>query len=180
MKEAPRPPLPEVAFIGRSNVGKSSLLNALFNRKNLAHTSAAPGKTRLLNYFLVNDQYYFVDLPGYGYAKLSREIRKSWPAMIETYLLNNHQLQMICLLIDARHSLQNSDEEMITWLHHHEKPFFIVLTKWDKLSQKDRARQLKHFHNHLPDHHLITFSIRNETYRDDLRKFLLSLLINKS
>jgi GTP-binding protein len=178
LADKPVPDLPEIVFAGRSNVGKSSLLNALCNRKNLARTSASPGKTQLINYYNVDNSLYFVDLPGYGFAKLSRSIRSKWPEMIETFLLENKMIFMICLLIDARHPLQKRDSEMLEWLQYHQMPFSIILTKIDKLSRKDYDRQISAFSRRFPDKRLIPFSINGEKYREELRKFLLSYLNN--
>ncbi len=115
--QKPSPSLPEVAVAGRSNVGKSSLINVLFNRKKLAKISSTPGKTRLINYFLVDERIYFVDLPGYGYAKLSKHEREKWQKNIESYLRENKNLELVLLLIDMRHGLLPIDRVMIDWLN---------------------------------------------------------------
>ena len=124
----------EFAFIGRSNVGKSSLINMLTNRSGLAQTSATPGKTMLINHFLVNDQWYLVDLPGYGYAQRSRDSRLQLRRMIEDYILRREQMTCLFLLIDGRHKPQKNDLEFIQWLGENGVPFCIVFTKLDKLS----------------------------------------------
>jgi len=180
IRDIPKPDYPEIIFAGRSNVGKSSLLNTLLDRKNLARISSYPGKTQVINYFLVNDQFYFVDLPGYGYAKLSKKIRKQWPVMIENFFLGNKRKKIVCLLIDSRHSLQSLDREMINWLEHNDLPFVIILTKIDKLNQKEYGHQMKNFQSFLPGYEIIPFTIRKEKYKQVLRDFLLSYLINVS
>lgn len=138
--------LPEVAFVGRSNVGKSSLLNSLVNRKKLAMTSSSPGKTRLINFFLINDSFYFVDLPGYGFAKVSQGIKKSWAAFIETYLTGRETLRLIALLVDVRHPPTADDVAMYQWLIHFNLPTVIVATKADKISRgnwQKHTRQIR-------------------------------------
>ena len=124
--------LPEYAFIGRSNVGKSSLINALTNRKSLAKTSSTPGKTQMINYFLINEAWHLVDLPGYGYAKLSKKHRASLKQMINNYMIKRSQLVNTFVLIDSRHSPQKIDLEFIDYLGQHQVPFSIVFTKTDK------------------------------------------------
>jgi len=137
-------PIPHIVFTGKSNVGKSSLLNRLLNRKNLAKTSQTPGKTRLVNYFLINDRFFFTDLPGYGYAKVSKEEQKHWGQLIETYLKTTPTIAMIFLLIDIRHDPGAHDRQMIEWLHYCRLPFRILLTKADKLSNNKVFNQRTH------------------------------------
>lgn len=134
-------PIPHVVFAGKSNVGKSSLLNKLLNRKGLAKTSQTPGKTRLINYFLINDRFYFVDIPGYGYAKVSKQEKKGWQELIESYLQGTPQIGLIFLLIDIRHDPGEHDQDMITYLKHFALPFRILLTKADKLSKNKSISQ---------------------------------------
>lgn len=124
----------EYAFIGRSNVGKSSLINMLTGRKNLAMTSSTPGKTMLINHFLINDEWYIVDLPGYGYAQRSKESRQKLEQMIKNFVLNRYQMTNLFVLIDGRHKPQRIDLEFMEWLGENEIPFSIVFTKLDKLS----------------------------------------------
>lgn len=124
----------EYAFIGRSNVGKSSLINMLLSKKDLAKTSSKPGKTQLINHFLVNDSWYVVDLPGYGYASRSKEQREQFERMIKGYILNRPQMTNLFLLIDSRHKPQKIDLEFMDWLGENEVPFSIVFTKLDKMS----------------------------------------------
>jgi GTP-binding protein len=126
---------PEYAFIGRSNVGKSSLINMLTNRKGLAMTSQKPGKTQLINHFLVNDAWYIVDLPGYGYARRGKEGRERMRGMIESYIMNRSQLANLFVLLDCRHEPQAIDLDFIQWLGENAVPFAIVFTKTDKISR---------------------------------------------
>lgn len=128
----PKPGLPEYAFLGRSNVGKSSLINMLINRKNLARTSGSPGKTRAVNHFLINENWYLVDLPGYGFAKVSKSIKADWSKMIRDYISNRKTLVNTFLLIDSRIDPQETDLEMIQWFGKNQLPFIIVFTKADK------------------------------------------------
>lgn len=134
--KCPAPKLPEYAFIGRSNVGKSSLINMLCMRKDLAKTSGKPGKTQLINHFLINESWYLVDLPGYGYAKVAREQREKWQTFIEDYILERPNLMCTFVLIDSRIPPQKIDLEFMSWMGEHHIPFVIVFTKIDKLSKK--------------------------------------------
>ena len=138
----PQEPIPEYAFIGRSNVGKSSLINMLVERKKLAKTSSTPGKTRLINHFKINNQWYLADLPGYGYAKVSKKERESFARMIEKYATQRSNLVCFFVLIDARIPPQQIDLDFIEWLGDSQLPFVIVLTKVDKISQKVKSKNL--------------------------------------
>jgi len=133
---------PEVAFAGRSNVGKSSLLNSLMKIK-IAKISSKPGKTRSINYYLVNDKYYFVDLPGYGFASVAKTEKAKWNDLMNDYFTNRMSLRMVYVLIDHRHKPQKNDHMMIQWLKSMNLPFMIVLTKSDKLKQSERIKKLK-------------------------------------
>ena len=133
---------PEVAFAGKSNVGKSSLINALMNRKSLARTSSQPGKTQTINFYNINEQLYFVDLPGYGYAKVSMELRAKWGKMIERYLKKSEQLKLIFLLVDIRHDPTQDDVAMAQYFRQMDIPFTVVATKADKISRGARMKQL--------------------------------------
>lgn len=135
IKGCPDPVKPEYAFIGRSNVGKSTLLNMLTGRKKLAKTSSTPGKTRLINHFIINNDWYLVDLPGYGYAKISKSERVKWRKMIHQYLKKRENLMCVFVLIDGRIPPQKIDLEFMEWLGIHQIPFVIVHTKTEKLSQ---------------------------------------------
>lgn len=125
----------QVAFVGRSNVGKSSLINMLVNNSKLCKTSQTPGRTRLINYFLINDAFYFVDLPGYGFAQASKKDVFGWQGLIEPYLKNNAMLKCVCVLVDVRHNPTEQDKQMINYLFYYQIPFVIVATKCDKLSK---------------------------------------------
>ncbi|MBB4807332.1 GTP-binding protein [Chryseobacterium defluvii] len=132
-QDCPEPNIPEYAFIGRSNVGKSSLINAMMNRKDLAKTSQTPGKTQLINHFLVNENWYLTDLPGYGYAKVSKVQRKDFEKLITNYILNRRNLVNLFVLVDVRHTPQKIDLEFVQWCGESGIPFSIVFTKADKL-----------------------------------------------
>ncbi len=141
----PKPDRPEFAFIGRSNVGKSSLINMLVNQKNLAKTSANPGKTQLINHFEINDRWYLVDLPGYGYAKVAQSSRRRWEQMIENYLRKRENLVNVFVLIDSRHKPQKIDLEFVNQLGEWQIPFTIVFTKSDKEKPGVVQRNVKAF-----------------------------------
>jgi GTP-binding protein len=133
LNQLPKDGMREVAFLGRSNVGKSSLINRLCGRKSLARASTEPGKTRELNYYAINKEIYFVDLPGYGYARLPEQIRSSWGKLIEQYLKGRKELSLVIQLIDARHEPSELDLMMVGWLDYYNIPFLVALTKADKL-----------------------------------------------
>lgn len=166
-----RPPvkMPEIAFAGRSNVGKSSLLNSIFQRKKLVKTSSTPGKTQLINYFNVADFFFCVDLPGYGYAKVPKAEKAKWQKMLETYISENINLKRVYVLIDSRHKLMQSDLEMIEWLDFINVDCNIVLSKIDKLSKKDQNSSIRNFKKLFPDKKVIPFSIKSKQYIRDIR-----------
>ena len=143
--KCPEPVKPEYAFIGRSNVGKSSLINMLLERKNLARTSATPGKTRLINHFIINSGWYLVDLPGYGYARISKKEREKWELMIRKYFLKRPSLVNTFILVDARIEPKKADIEFINWFGQEQLPFTIVFTKADKLSANQLASNVAGF-----------------------------------
>ena len=145
LTKTPQPDRPEYAFIGRSNVGKSSLINMLCNNDKLAKTSGTPGKTQLINHFNINDEWYIVDLPGYGFAKVSQTQRKKWEKMIEDYLRKRETLVNVFILIDSRHSPQKLDLEFINRLGQWQVPFTLVFTKADKENQRTVAANVKAF-----------------------------------
>lgn len=152
VKESPAPAYPEYAFIGRSNVGKSSLINMLTERKNLAKTSGTPGKTRLINHFLINNNWYLCDLPGYGFAKVSKSIREKWEQLIKNYLLQRENLMCALILIDVRHEALKNDLEFLDWLGMKGIPFVIVFTKADKLSASKLDLHISKYQKKLADH----------------------------
>ena len=177
LNKCPKPDKPEFAFIGRSNVGKSSLINLLTQRKDLAKTSGKPGKTQTINHFLVDKEWYLVDLPGYGYAGVSRTARKGWGKMIETYLLNRENLYCTFVLVDARHEPQKKDIEFITWLGEKQLPLCIILTKADKLSRVDLAKSEKQYKKKLLESWeelppLFTTSAEKKIGREDVLDFI--------
>jgi len=141
--ECPREQRPEIAVSGRSNVGKSSLLNSMVGRKSLAMVSGTPGKTQRLNYFLVNRRFHVVDLPGYGFARAPKETRDQWRAMMQEYLRTRRQVVGIIQLVDSRHEPSREDREMVKWLRIEELPFCLVASKVDKLGQSKRAPALR-------------------------------------
>ena len=141
--ECPQGTHPEIAVSGRSNVGKSSLLNSLLGRKGLAMVSGTPGKTQRLNYFLVNDQFHVVDLPGYGYARAPNSVRNQWRQMMQDYLRTRRQLVAVIQLVDSRHAPSREDREMVQWLRGENLPFCLVATKMDKLRQSERQPALR-------------------------------------
>jgi GTP-binding protein len=135
--------LPEVAVLGRSNVGKSSFLNSILGNRKLARTSSTPGRTQLVNFFRINRAFLFVDLPGYGYAKVPESVRAQWGPMIENYLANRSELVLCILLIDSRHPPTDNDLRLKSWLEHHELPFVVVSTKADRLSNNQLRTSLR-------------------------------------
>ena len=145
----PKDNLPEYAFIGRSNVGKSSLINALVQRRGLAKTSATPGKTIAINHFVVNNQWYLVDLPGYGYAKRSKKAREEWQVMLANYITRRRNLIYTFVLVDSRIEPQNSDIGFMEWLGENQVPFCIVFTKADKLSKAELDRNVEAYKQRL-------------------------------
>ncbi|MHA7110344.1 ribosome biogenesis GTP-binding protein YihA/YsxC [Sunxiuqinia elliptica] len=142
VKKCPEPNKPEFAFIGRSNVGKSSLINMLTGQKKLAKTSSRPGKTQLINHFLINEDWFLVDLPGYGYAKVSKKSKEKFQAYIVNYILQRENLYCLFVLVDARHEPQKIDMEFINWLGEKEVPFALVFTKADKLGRTKLDKNL--------------------------------------
>jgi len=140
LSQLPPAEYPEVAFAGRSNVGKSSLMNRLLGRKNLVKTSSRPGKTRGLNYFLINEALYLVDLPGYGFAKVSKKEQAHWQQLITTYLLERESLGLVVVVMDLRHGLKQMDRDLVDWLKYQDIPFLPVYTKADKLSANKQVR----------------------------------------
>lgn len=175
MDQLPPAGLPEVAVVGRSNVGKSSLINRMANRKNLAKSSSTPGKTRTINYYLFNRSWYLVDLPGYGFAKVSHAEKARWGKMIETFLARRESLLGVVQLIDIRHAPSQEDRLMKDWLEHNEIPFMVVATKADKLSRSARQKNLAMIRRELnlpADQTPLAFSAVSG---DGLEEFLMAL-----
>jgi GTP-binding protein len=161
----------EIAFVGRSNVGKSSLINTLTNRRKLVKVSGTPGKTRLVNFFLINNEFYFVDLPGYGYAKVSKVEKESWGKVIETYLTKREQLKKIVLLIDCRHKPSMDDINMYKWIKYYNYEAVVVATKIDKLTKNELQKNLKMIRETLelnPNDKLLTFSSLKKMGKEEL------------
>lgn len=172
--------LPEFAMVGRSNVGKSSLINALLRRKNLARTSQSPGKTQTINFYLVNRALYLVDLPGYGYAQVSWNEREKWRKMIEEYLLHRANLRGIIQLVDIRHPPTRDDLTMTEWLRHFQKPFIVIATKADKISRGQWAKHLRVAREtlKLPPEGIIPFSAVTGYGRDEVWAALQELMLD--
>lgn len=171
----PENELIEVAFAGKSNVGKSSLINALMNRKSLARTSSQPGKTQTINFYNVNRELYFVDLPGYGYAKVSEEIKEKWGKMIERYLQGSKMLRAVFLLIDIRHTPSANDKLMYEWILHQNYKPIIIATKLDKIKRSQIQKQLKEVRQGLsvePGTIVIPFSAQTKQGRDEIYALL--------
>ena len=170
---------PELVFAGKSNVGKSSLINALMNRKSLARTSSQPGKTQTINYYKVNDEIYFVDLPGYGYANANIETKAKWGKMIEKYLHTSEQIRCIFLLIDIRHEPSKNDKQMYDWILHNGYQPVIIATKLDKLKRSQVAKCVKIVREGLglpKEGVLIPFSSQTKQGREEVYEFIENLL----
>ena len=150
--------LPEISFLGRSNVGKSSLINSLLSRKGLARTSNTPGRTQSINFFLINESFYFTDLPGYGYAKVSKSMRQDWGKMAEEYLAKRRELMLSIQLVDSRHSPTQLDRQLHEWLVFHQRKHIIVATKADKLSKNQLKKNLEEIEKSLPKSKIISYS----------------------
>lgn len=160
--------LPEIAFLGRSNVGKSSLINSLLGRKGLARTSNTPGRTQSINFFLVNESFYFVDLPGYGFAKVSKQMRSDWGKMAEEYLAERSQLRLSIQLVDSRHKPTKLDLQLNEWLRYYDKKHIIVATKADKLSNNQINKNLRQTAGAFPESKVIAYSSITGKGRDAL------------
>ncbi len=167
-EELPKDGLPEVAFAGRSNVGKSTLINTITGRRRLAHTSSTPGKTRTINYYLINRRFYFVDLPGYGYARVSREERRRWQKMVEGYLEGRGELKGVVVLIDSRREPDDLEHALYDYLASIGKPVVTVLTKADKLSKNRLSERMVAIRKSLGIERVVAFSARTGMGRAEL------------
>ena len=180
--EFPENSHPEVAFSGKSNVGKSSLINALMNRKSLARTSSQPGKTQTINYYNINQEIYFVDLPGYGYANANQSVKAKWGRMIEKYLQQSKQLRSIFLLIDIRHAPTENDRTMYDWIVHNGYKPIIIATKLDKIKRSQVQKQLKLIRTTLgldEDTIMIPFSSETKQGREEIYEILDQIILRE-
>ncbi len=178
----PENEFPEIAFAGKSNVGKSSLINGLLNRKSLARTSSQPGKTQTINFYNVNKELYFVDLPGYGYAKVSAAIREKWGQMIERYLNTSKQLKLVFLLVDIRHEPSENDCIMYDWIVANGYEPVIIATKLDKIKRSQYHKHMKMIRQKIdpkPDTRIIAFSSMTKQGRDEILDLIESVLGTK-
>ncbi len=176
----PEHEMPEIAFAGKSNVGKSSLLNTMLNRRALARTSSQPGKTQTINFYSVQDTFMFVDLPGYGYAKVSKTDRERWGKLIEGYLEKRPQLKKIVLLIDIRHEVGNNDKMMYDWIKHYHDEVIVVATKMDKIKRSQVQKHLSVIRkglNLMPEDTLIGFSAETKQGKDELWKCIEEITV---
>ncbi len=177
----PENPYPELAFAGRSNVGKSSLINALMNRKSLARTSSQPGKTQTINFYNINSELYFVDLPGYGYAKVSKAEKAKWGKMIEKYLHGSKQLKAVFLLVDIRHAPSANDIEMFDWIGRNGFVPILIATKLDKINRSQKEKCLQLIRTTLgvkADHPVIPFSAQTKQGREEIYETIDQILEN--
>ena len=177
----PKNDLPEIAFLGKSNVGKSSVINTLMQRKSLARTSQAPGKTQTINYYKVNDSLYFVDLPGYGYAKVSQELRQKWGKMIERYITTSPTLKLICLLVDIRHEPTENDRLMYDWIKYHGYRVLLILTKADKLKRSVLNKHIKMIEKALKvadEDMIVAFSSETKQGREEVYEIIDNMSIS--
>ena len=177
----PKNDLPEIAFLGKSNVGKSSLINTLMQRKSLARTSQAPGKTQTINYYKVNDSLYFVDLPGYGYAKVSQELRQKWGKMIERYITTSPTLKLICLLVDIRHEPTENDRLMYDWIKYHGYKVLLILTKADKLKRSVLNKHIKMIEKALKvadEDMVVAFSSESKQGREEVYEIIDNMSVS--
>ena len=174
---------PEIAFAGKSNVGKSSLINVLMNRKSLARTSAQPGKTQTINFYNINDELYFTDLPGYGYARVSRETKEKWGRMIERYLRSSKQLRAVFLLIDIRHEPSQNDVKMYRWIADNGYEPIVIATKLDKINRSQTAKNLRVIRDKLKVREgikIIPFSAQTKQGREEIYETIDEILKDNS
>jgi GTP-binding protein len=176
----PEPVFPEIAFAGRSNVGKSSLINSLLNRKQLVKTSRTPGRTQLINFFIINESVYFVDLPGYGYAKVPVKIKKQWGPMVESYLFNRKNLRAVVLLMDIRRTPKEEEKKLLYLFHQLNLQTILVLTKADKVSRNKQIAQLSLYAKSLfiNKENLFLFSAKNLQGKERILKTMEKILFH--
>ena len=172
----PRDFKPEIAFLGRSNVGKSSLINSLLAVRGLARTSSTPGRTQSLNFFEINDQLRFVDFPGFGYAKVPKEIKSTWGEMATTYLAKRRQLVLSIHIVDSRHEPTKQDLQLHEWLEENSKPKLVVATKSDKLSNNELRKNLGHIARVLNDDSVMAYSAKSGRGREELWRAITSAI----
>lgn len=178
-KDYPQHNWPEIAFAGRSNVGKSSMINTLLNRKKLARTSSQPGRTQSINFYNIDDRFFLVDLPGYGFARVPLKVKEEWGKLIEDYLVNRSNLVGIVQIVDARHKPTDDDIMMVNWLQEMGIPTFVMATKVDKISRGQRQKQKKIITERLglePEVNISFFSAKTGEGREDLSNFIMGLL----
>lgn len=178
----PEPVFPEIAFAGRSNVGKSSLINSLLNRKQLVKTSRTPGRTQLINFFIINESVYFVDLPGYGYAKVPVKIKKQWGPMVESYLFNRKNLRAVVLLMDIRRTPKEEEKKLLYLFHQLNLQTILVLTKADKVSRNKQIAQLSLYAKSLfiNKENLFLFSAKNLQGKERIMKTMEKILFHST
>lgn len=175
-KDYPEKTKIELAFVGKSNVGKSSLINSLTNRRKLAKTSKTPGRTQLINFFLINDEFHLVDLPGYGFAKIAKVVKDTWGKIIEDYLTSERE-KLVFVLLDIRRTLSEEDANLLHWLEHYNIEYKIIFTKTDKLSNNERFRQLKEIRKKMEfsNEDVLFYSSVTRKGRDELLEFIESI-----
>ena len=167
---------PEIAFLGRSNVGKSSLINSLLSVRGLARTSSTPGRTQSLNFFTINDLFRFVDLPGFGYARVPKDVRSGWGEMVTGFLANRSQLVLSIHIVDSRHEPTKQDLQLHEWLDHNQKPRLIVATKSDKLSNNELRKNLEHIARVLNHDGIVAYSAKTGRGRDEIWRAIKSAM----
>ena len=175
----PKDPLPEIAFAGRSNVGKSSFINSMINRRNLARTSGKPGKTRTINFYIINDNFRFVDLPGYGYAQVSKAEKEKWGIIIEKFLVNRKDLKEVVLIVDIRHEPTAQDVMMYKWIKSFGHRGIVIATKADKISKGNYQRQIKTIKNKLEIENtdlIIPYSSEKNINKDEVWKIFEEII----
>lgn len=170
--------LPQIAFVGRSNVGKSSLINTLLNRKKIARVSQTPGKTRTINFYEINKQFYFVDLPGYGYAKLSKQEKSNWASIMEEYFVYARDLKHVFVLVDSRHEPKPDDIQMVEYINHYNIPLSIIATKSDKLSRSNQIKSINEISKTLKvnKNNIFMISSLKKTGQEEIMQFVEQII----